>query len=855
MQHLTYVTKEEYRFCFLVNKIQKQEIEKEYLSLLDAPKEDILILDLFKDPTKKKTSTADMKEYLESVKEVLQDFDVEYVVICNSDYYKLFSKEAKSDVNIGYIKEVGHWKVLYCPDYKSIFYDPDKVKAKIKRSITCINDDLRSCYSPPGSLEYTATFPKTVDEIFNALQELKKYPALTADIETFSLKLDKAKLGSITFCSGIDKGIAFQIDPSPEQKNLSVRVLLKDFLESYQGTLIFHNISFDATILIYELWMNDITDVQGLYRGMQAMLKNFEDTKIIAYLATNSCAGNELGLKALAQEFAGNYAQEEIDDITKIPLDQLLEYNLRDGLATWFVYNKYRPMMIQDNQLNIYETLFLPSLKDIIQMQLTGFPLSMPRVLEVEKELQGDQQVALKTLNENSLVQEFMLNQREEWVEKKNKILKKKQVTIEDAKIEFNPRSHLQLQNILYGFCKLPILSKTASSAPSTDTDTISKLTKHTQDEKVQEILQALIDFSAVDKILSAFIPAFKAAVYSKKEHWHYLVGSFNLGGTVSGRMSSSSPNLQQLPATGSKYAKIIKSCFIAPPGWVLCGLDFSALEDHISALTTKDPNKLSVYIHGYDGHCLRAYSYWDYKMADVTRELAECKTEDDKVRVINSIKGRYKAIRQDSKGPTFALTYQGTYLTLMKNFGFTEEEAKHIESRYHELYKVSDKWVADQLQQATKDGYVTCAFGLRVRTPLLKQVVKGTAKTPKEAEAEGRTAGNALGQSWCLLTNRAAIEFNGEVRKSQYKYDIKPVAHIHDAQYFLIKDDIDTLLWANEHLVKAVSWQDDPVIYHPQVHLGGEFSIFWPNWSKEISMPNKCSPDELISIIKESIE
>lgn len=618
MQHLTYVTKEEYRFCFLVNKIQKQEIEKEYLSLLDAPKEDILILDLFKDPTKKKTSTADMKEYLESVKEVLQDFDVEYVVICNSDYYKLFSKEAKSDVNIGYIKEVGHWKVLYCPDYKSIFYDPDKVKAKIKRSITCINDDLRSCYSPPGSLEYTATFPKTVDEIFNALQELKKYPALTADIETFSLKLDKAKLGSITFCSGIDKGIAFQIDPSPEQKNISVRVLLKDFLESYQGKLIFHNISFDATILIYELWMNDITDVQGLYQGMQAMLKNFEDTKIIAYLATNSCAGNELGLKALAQEFAGNYAQEEIGDITKIPLDQLLEYNLRDGLATWFVYNKYRPMMIQDNQLNIYETLFLPSLKDIIQMQLTGFPLSMPRVLEVEKELQSNLDKAVEVMNKSALVQAFMQQQKERWVEKKNKTLKKKQVTLEDAKLEFNPRSHLQLQELLYSFIGLPVINKTDSNMAATDSSTIESLMNHTENQEVKDLLQAFIDFSAVDKILTAFIPAFKNAVHSPKQDWYFLVGSFNLGGTVSGRLSSSSPNLQNVPATGSRYAKIIKSCFQAPKGWILCGLDFNALEAHIDALVTKDPAKLAVYIHGYDSHMYNAVHYWPETCKDI---------------------------------------------------------------------------------------------------------------------------------------------------------------------------------------------------------------------------------------------
>lgn len=80
--------------------------------------------------------------------------------------------------------------------------------------------------------------------------------------------------------------------------------------------------------------------------------------------------------------------------------------------------------------------------------------------------------------------------------------------------------------------------------------------------------------------------------------------------------------NLQQIPATGSKYAKLIKSCFQAPSGWLLCGLDYSALEDHISALLTKDPNKLKVYTEGYDGHCLRAYQYWEHLMPDITEEL-----------------------------------------------------------------------------------------------------------------------------------------------------------------------------------------------------------------------------------------
>src|SRR5690606_32526700 len=149
--------------------------------------------------------------------------------------------------------------------------------------------------------------------------------------------------------------------------------------------------------------------------------------------------------------------------------------------------------------------------------------------------------------------------------------------------------------------------------------------------------------------------------------------------------------------------------------------------EDRISALTTKDPNKLKVYIDGYDGHCLRAYAYFGQHMPDII---------PDNVESINSIKKKYPKYRQDSKAPTSALTYQGTWTTLVKNNGFSDEEAKAIEASYHELYKVSDQWVQNKLNQAGKDGYITGAFGLRIRTPLLAQVVRGTSKTPYEAES-----------------------------------------------------------------------------------------------------------------------
>jgi DNA polymerase-1 len=264
-----------------------------------------------------------------------------------------------------------------------------------------------------------------------------------------------------------------------------------------------------------------------------------------------------------------------------------------------------------------------------------------------------------------------------------------------------------------------------------------------------------------------------------------------------------------------------------------------------ISALTTKDPNKIKVYTDGYDGHSLRAYAYFKDQMLGIV----------DTVDSINSIQTKYKKLRQDSKPPTFALTYQGTYITLVKNCGFSEQEAKQIEARYHELYQISDAWVQDKLNQAGKDGYITAAFGLRIRTPLLQQVIRGTSKTPFEAEAEGRTAGNALGQSWCLLTNRASVEFMTKVRISEHRLDIRPCAHIHDAQYMIVREDVATLLYANEHLVKAVQWQEHPEIQHDEVKLGGVFSIFWPDWSHEIDIPNSADEAGLHAALSKKLE
>lgn len=149
----------------------------------------------------------------------------------------------------------------------------------------------------------------------------------------------------------------------------------------------------------------------------------------------------------------------------------------------------------------------------------------------------------------------------------------------------------------------------------------------------------------------------------------------------------------------------------------------------------------------------------------------------------------------------------------------------------------------------------MTVAFGLRVRTPKLSQVILGNSRTPYEASAEGRTAGNALGQSWCLLNTRASIEFLRHARSSQYAELIRPCAHIHDAQYFLIPEDMDVLCFVEEHLTKAVAWQDHPDIAHPTVKLSGEVGVFYPDWSTEMTIPRGSSPEKIKELAAEHIE
>lgn len=217
-------------------------------------------------------------------------------------------------------------------------------------------------------------------------------------------------------------------------------------------------------------------------------------------------------------------------------------------------------------------------------------------------------------------------------------------------------------------------------------------------------------------------------------------------------------------------------------------------------------------------------------------------------VHIINSIQHKYKDLRQKSKPATFALTYSGTPHTLVNNLKFTKEEAERMYNAYHELYKQSDAWLDYQIDKARVLGKAILAFGLNLETNFIGK--KETLETKHLVEHEKRTIGNALVQSWGMLNDRAVSDMLDRIDAKGLTQSCLPVCCIHDASYWLIKDDYELLEWFNKNIVEAYEWQGHPDLKSP-VKITGELSVFYPSWANEIEIPHNATVEELKELLK----
>ena len=771
-------------------------------------------------------STAGMRHsWFASAGKMFDRYEAKRILCCDVDYFKYLTKtKITGSKPYGYpVLTSGSNRAAFLSVAAYKLHTQPRLKTYLDLSLKAFQHHAQGkagIFS--GNITGNIQYPVSLHKFKQCLDNLHEASAITFDIETFSLQVDKANLASIAFATNTSEGFAFNIDLrtlGPFRGNnhgTGARRLLHNFFLNYSGTLIAHNASYDIKVLIWEVFMEHPTDYRNMVKGLDIFFRDLEDTKILAYLATNATSGNDLSLKSLAYPFTGNYAKD-IKHITSLKADTVLEYNAIDCLATWYVHDKYKPQ-IDKHHKKLYEELFLPSLKVITQMELVGMPMDMGEILNTQTTLEDVVNKATDAITVDKI--------------DTAKLKKKIKTAADYPHVEFNPGSNKQLRMLLHEMLELPVMGKTPGGMASTDKKALKKLKTYTKSKKLTReytLINHLLNLHEADKLLNTFIPAFKNKS-SIKARWLYLQGSFNLGGTISGRLSSSEPNLQNIPSTGTKFAKHIKKCFQAPPlennkGWILVGADFSSLEDRISALQTKDPNKLKVYTDGYDGHCLRAYAYFSDQMPDI---------DPTDVNSINSIETKYPKLRQDSKMPTFALTYGGTWSTLVKNGGFTPAEAKTIEKNYHKLYAVSNDWVNDQITQANIDGYVT-------RKALAYQVKK-----------EIKSAGNALGQSYNLLNNRASNEFMDRVWDSPYRTKVLPFAHIHDSQYYMINASLSCLEWVNNNLIECMQWNKLPEIQHPSVGLEAQLEVYYPSMANAHKIPNNASRNKLRKIMND---
>jgi len=629
-EYITFSESKKFKIAILIKDADmvKTNLLKHYvepLVKLGLSKDDIIVFPLSYDG-RKKPNVKTIKSTYDDILPKLSAIGVTHVLCCDSDYFKTLARVRKTPPYHGYAipvmyPEESETTTILCSNYVSLFYQPTN-QGLIDTALKTLTDSINGTYREPGNIIHSASYPDNTGDIKRALKDLHQYPELSCDIETFSLKIDEAGLGSISFAWDEYNGIAFAIehDNPCSADIIYIKDYLIEFFSTYTGKLTYHGGAFDLKVLIYELWMDNIDDTVGLLKGLDILTKNIDDTMIIAYLATNTTAGNKLSLKELSQKFTGNYAQENIKNIILIPQPQLLSYNLTDCLATNWVKNKYYPILINNKQEKIYKEIYLPAMKMLIQTELTGFALDMDEVLEAEKTLNN-----FIWMNQQILDNSPYINNFKRWLQHTHRVvanakLKKKVKPYSDFPLEFNAGSSKQVGQFLHEFMNLNVIDTTDTGLPATGNDALNKL-MHQADEETTKILNAIMDITSAEKIVNTFIKAFKERSILHSDGLYYLHGNFKLGGTVSSRISSNSPNLMNLPST-SIYAKTIKKCFISPPGQILVGSDFNALESRISALLTKDPMFESVYTQGFDSHALNSYFYFKDQMPDIVKEL-----------------------------------------------------------------------------------------------------------------------------------------------------------------------------------------------------------------------------------------
>lgn len=424
-----------------------------------------------------------------------------------------------------------------------------------------------------------------------------------------------------------------------------------------------------------------------------------------------------------------------------------------------------REALEEIDALEILERLELPLVDILVSMERCGMLLDRERLIEVGKELES----------------EAARLQEEIW---------------ELAGEEFNVGSPKQLQVIL--FEKLGLTKGRATKTGySTDVHTLEKLAEE------NEIVQKILDYRSTTKLKSTYTDALLLGMDAETNRIHT---SLNQTGTVTGRLSSSNPNLQNIPIR-TEQGRSIRQAFIAPPGQEILKVDYSQIELRILAHIAKDEPLVEAFRIGEDVHSRTASDLFNVKADEVDAEM-----------------------RRKAKMTNYAIAYGVSGFGLAKQLGnTTPSEGRDIIDRYFEAFPGVKKYMDDTLERARETGYVETLSGRRRPIPEIN------ARRAQERAAAERTAINHPIQGTAADIMKIAMLAVYEAMNKR-KMRSRMLLQVHDELVFeAFPEEIDELAPLLRELMTAV----------PQHELGLEVPLevdiaVGKNWNDTESWPKK---------------
>jgi hypothetical protein len=397
----------------------------------------------------------------------------------------------------------------------------------------------------------------------------------------------------------------------------------------------------------------------------------------------------------------------------------------------------------------------------------------------------------------------------------------------------FNPNSSEQKRELFESLgVQSDVVSKT-TGLPSYGRDVIEGIGKMTADPDVKALVDALIDQSYAAIVRNNFINAFYRYTVDDR-----LYGQYKLLGAKSARYTSSNPNMLNMPSTGSIFAKPIKKCFTAPPGSLICAIDYAALEDRVVANLSRDSNKLGLFLEGLDGHSLSATYYYPARVKDIIGPFTDNKEASKLLKAIVDDKDHPKhkdavSVRQDSKPISFGLAYGAFPPKVAATVKIPLDEAELIFNAYHnDLFPgITEFRESYVLPTAIENGRIHLGLGFYIYTD--------------DPDRDIRTINNACSQFWSILTALTINRLHALIDEAGLQDDIKVTSTIYDSIYFEVTDDPEIIKWLNDHIIPVMTTD---FMENQLVHNDADLEI-GKDWANLEVLPHNASIEEIQTI------